>query len=249
MKGRAAHGFLDFVGRVLSDRQPSHVAVCADLPFPNFRHDLAPDLYKAARPEKEPALLERIRWAREFVEDTYGIRVIALQGYEADDLLATLTTRALAADMNVVMLALDKDMMQLVDGERVFMWDGKKQVVGPEQVVEKFGIAPSQLRDFLALAGDEIDNVPGLRGIGPVAAVELLREYSDLDTMLKAALDVKASGLLKEKPRLRSILRDQAEDSKLYQKLVSLACDAPIKCTLEELRYYPDEFNYPERDE
>jgi len=237
MKGRAAHGFLDFVGRILADRRPSHVAICADLPFPTFRHDLAPELYKATRKEKDPGLLERIRWAREMCEDIHGVHVVAAQGFEADDLLATLTTRAVSAKMKVVMLALDKDMMQLVDGERVWMWDGKAGIVGPEHVVEKFGVLPGQLRDYLALVGDTADGVPGVRGIGTEAATELLRAYPDLDTMLKEALDVKANGLFREKPRYRALLRDQAQEAKLYQQLVTLRTDVPIKARLADFRY------------
>lgn len=236
MKGRAAHGFLDFVGRVLSDRMPSHVAICADLPFPTFRHELSTS-YKATREEKDPTLVERLRWAREMCLDIHGIQTVAVQGFEADDVLATLTSRATAAGMNVVMLALDKDMMQLVDGERVFMWDGKRSVVGPDQVVEKFGVPPTQLRDYLALVGDTVDGVPGVRGLGPKAAAELLDAYPDLDTMLKAALDVRAEGLFRRRPRYRSMLRDQAEEAKLYQKLVTLVEDVPIKRTLEDFRY------------
>jgi DNA polymerase-1 len=127
--------------------------------------------------------------------------------------------------------------MQLVDGKRVFMWDGKKNVVGPEHVKEKFGVDRTQLRDYLALAGDTVDGVPGVRGIGPAAAVELLAAYPDLDTMLKAALDVKATGFFKAHPRLRSMLRDQAEEAKLYQKLVTLRTDVPIKPRLVDFRY------------
>lgn len=235
MKGRAAHGFIDFVGRILRDQQPAFFAVCADLPLPTFRHDLAPDIYKAQRAPKDPTLLERMRWAKEMLDDVYGIRVYTNRNYEADDLIAAVTQHALADGLRVVLLALDKDLMQLVDGERVWMWDGKSQVWGPDEVMQKFGVRPDQLRDYLALVGDTSDNIPGVTGLGPKAAVEILHAFGTLAEAVKQALGVKATGLYKHRPRYRSLLREYAEQAMLCQKLVTLAADAPLPYDRQEL--------------
>jgi DNA polymerase-1 len=233
VQGRAAHCFLDFIGNILRFQQPSHFAVCRDMPHPTFRHDLAPkrggEGYKATREPPDPTLLERLRWAREMLEDVYGIPVYAAKGYEADDLIAALTKQAKAAGMKVVLLALDKDLMQLVDDQCV-MWDGKRNVVGPAEVEKKFGVRTDQLRDYLAIVGDVSDNVPGVKGMGPKAAVELLSEFGSLANALQCASGEYgyAGSLFKRNPRYQNMLVEQVEGALLSQKLIQLAFDAPV---------------------
>jgi DNA polymerase-1 len=236
MQGGAAQGFINFLARVLEEHRPTHAVICADLPHPNFRHKLAPDLYKAQRPPKEAALVEQLAWAEELASDVHGVLTLSAQGYEADDVIAAVTKQAVAAGLNVALVALDKDLMQLVEGEQVWMTDGKKSMVRPAQVVEKFGVRPDQLGDYLALVGDVCDNVPGVHGLGPKAAVEILTAYGTLDAALLAALGLRAEGFFKTHQRYRAILRDQAEEARLYQKLIRLADDAPVTLDLAELK-------------
>jgi DNA polymerase-1 len=232
--GRSAHCFIEFIGNVLRNQRPAHFAVCKDLPHPTFRSKLYPkkegtkEGYKAQRSAPDPTLLERLRWAAEMLEDVYGAPVYSAVGYEADDLIAALTQQAKEAGMRVVLLALDKDLMQLVD-ERCVMWDGKRNVVGPTEVTAKFGIRPDQLRDYLAIVGDSADNVPGLFGAGPKAAVELLTEFGSLNEALMVAKYPYDRAFFKQHPRYREMLRKHHTDVQLSQQLVTLAFDAPIK--------------------
>ncbi len=235
MQGRAAHGFINLLEKVIDAEAPSHVCICADLPFPNFRHDLAPDLYKVRRGPKDPTLVERLRWAEEMALDLHGVTTFSAIGYEADDLIATVVKQT---EIPVVLMALDKDLMQLVDDERVSMWDGKGPHVRPAAVFDKFGVRPAQLRDYLALVGDTADCVPGVHGLGPKAAVEILTEYGTLDQALRVALDVRPDAFFKRHLRYRSILREQCEEAKLYQKLIALEDAAPIDFKLEALRLH-----------
>ncbi len=238
-QGRAAHCFLDFVGGILRDREPALFAVCTDLPHPTFRNDLAPKRggtgYKANREGPDPQLLERLRWARELLQDVYGIPVYGAKGYEADDLIAALTKQAKEAGVFVVLLALDKDLMQLVD-DRCLMWDGKKSVVGPEDVEKKFGVRVDQLRDYLAIVGDTSDNVPGVKGMGPKAAVELLKEFGTLDqAVAQAHIMCPKRPFFKANPRYQAMLTEQAAGAELSQRLIQLAFDAPVTFNRQDL--------------
>lgn len=235
--GRAAHEFISFIGKILRQQRPAYMAICADLPFPTFRNALAPKRenvgYKANREPPDPTLLERIRWAKEMVQDVFGIPVFACKGFEADDLIAALVKHARDADLRTVILALDKDLLQLVDGENVFMWDGKQKVWGVSEVIEKFGVRPDQLRDYLAIVGDSADNIPGVKGAGPKAAAEILQAFGTLE----AALDGEDNApLFAKRPRYRDMLRTNREMTELSMKLATLAEHAPLNHKLQECR-------------
>lgn len=240
-QGRCYYFFTEFVTKILRQQRPSHMAVCCDLPWPTFRHALAPkregskEGYKAQRPPPDPTLLERIRWARELLEDAHGLPLFSLRGFEADDIIATLTRRARADGMRVVIVALDKDLMQLVD-EGTVLWDGKHTVVGVPEVIAKFDIRPDQLRDYLAIVGDTADNVPGVRGAGPKAAIEILKEFGSLDEALACAKHPYDRPFFKHRPRYRELLKADPEAVRLSQKLVTLADDVPIDYQRDALR-------------
>ncbi len=241
MMGRSAHGFIEFVTKIIRDRAPSHIAVCTDLPWPTFRHQLAPKVYKAQRDPPDPNLIERIRWAKEMLEDLLGIKVFAAKGYEADDLIAVLTKRAVEDGLKVVIVAIDKDLLQLVDGERVFMWDSKQAVWGTPEVIAKFGVRPDQLRDYLAIVGDSSDNVPGVKGAGPKAAVELLTAFDTLDRAIAATqLICPRPELFKKRPTYRELLTTNVAMAELSKTLVTLALDAPLTYDRAELAYATD---------
>ncbi len=234
--GRAAHGFIEMVGKILRGQRPTHIAVCADLPWPTFRHQMAPKVYKAQREPPDPTLLERMRWAREMLEDIHGIKVFAVKGFEADDLIAALVKRATQDGLRSVIVAKDKDLLQLVDGKRVFMWDGKREVWGVPEVIAKFGVRPDQLRDYLAICGDAIDNVPGIHSLGPKAAVELLAAFDTLERAMGGTqLICPKPELFKLRPRYAEAITENWDQALLSQKLVTLADDAPIDYHLGEL--------------
>lgn len=239
MQGRCAHGFISFFSNLLRFQAPSHVAVCTDLPHPTFRSDLYPKAangtgYKAHREPPDPTLLERLRWSREMIEDVHGVPVYGRRGYEADDLIAALTKHAKEDGLRVVILALDKDLTQLVD-EHCVMWDGKKSVVGPDEVRAKFGVRPSQMRDYLAIVGDASDNIPGVHGLGPVAAKEILAAHGSLTEALDVANKLPSRSWHGQQTH-REALRKHTQEAKLSMQLVSLAYDAPVPYDREALR-------------
>jgi DNA polymerase-1 len=242
MQGRAAHGFMSFLANVLRDRRPAHVLVCTDLPHPTFRHALAPrregskEGYKAQREGPDATILERLRWSREMIEDVHGIRVMGKRGFEADDLIAAAARFAHEAGMKVVLVALDKDLMQLVSDSCV-MWDGKRSIVGPREVVARFGVRPDQVRDYLAIVGDASDNVPGIAGLGPRAAQEILGDFHTLDMAMEAAQFPYGHPLWIRRPSYRKKLKTQTAAAALSRKLVTLAYDCIDDIDFEELRY------------
>lgn len=239
MGPRSHHGFVDFVGKLLREQRPAYVAACTDLPFPTWRHDLFPKKangtgYKAQREPPNPTLLERLRWCRELLQDVFGLPVYGARGYEADDVIATLVRTAQADGLRCVVMALDKDLMQLVDDTCV-MWDGKTRVWGVPEVTDKFALSPSQVRDYLAIVGDTADNVPGVKGMGPKAAHELLQAFGDIDAALQALGD-KAHPFWKQRPRIAGMLSDRVFELTLSRRLVSLAYDAPLKYSREDMQ-------------
>lgn len=239
VQGRAAHCFIEMVGKILRNYQPAHFVVCRDVPGGTFRHELLRPQegvtkgYKGHREAPDPTLLERIRWAHELLEDVHGIPVYGRRGFEADDLIAALAQQAKDRGMRVVLVGKDKDLMQLVD-DRCVMWDGKREVLGPVEVQARFGVRPDQLRDYLAIIGDGADNVPGVKGAGPKAAVEILNEFGSLDEALAVAKFPYDRPFFQRYPRYREMLRSQHEQALLSQRLVSLAFDAPVTLDLKE---------------
>ena len=159
---------------------------------------------------------------------------IELQGFEADDLIATYTKEALNEGAEVTIVSSDKDLMQLVT-ERVTMFDSfKNRRIGPEQVQEKFGVYPEKVVDVQSLAGDSTDNVPGVPGIGIKTAAQLIQEYGDLDTLLARASEIKQN-------KRRENLIEHADKARLSRELVRLRDDVPLTIPLSQLeRRQPD---------
>jgi DNA polymerase-1 len=196
----AARSVADRLRRFVVERQPTRVAIAEDLPFPTFRHDLMAEWglggYKSTRADRPPnergQIAEQMRLAREYAEDECGFVSFAHQGFEADDVIATLVDRADTARLRSVVLAADKDMAQLVDDDRVLIWNGKPDgrgsaVTGPEEVHEKFGVWPWQFVDYLAMVGDKSDAIPGIKNIGVEAAQRVLAEFFTLDAAFAEA--------------------------------------------------------------
>lgn len=243
MGGRCAHGFIEMMGKLIRQQRPAYLAVATDLPFPTFRATLYPkragtsEGYKAHRDPPDPTLLERIRWAKEMVVDVFGIPVFSKKGFEADDVIAALHGAVRARDMRFVVIGLDKDLAQLCD-EKTVLWDGKNEVTGIPEVIAKFGVRPDQLRDYLAIVGDTADNIPGVKGMGPKAAAELLQAYGSLEEALREALDseLKSKGLFRERPRYREMLIAHQAEAELSIQLATLATDTHLTHTIEECR-------------
>jgi DNA polymerase-1 len=224
----ATYGTISMLQKLVGERRPSLLAVAMDAKKPTFRHELDPN-YKATRTAPPPDLSMQMERSREIVE-AYRIPIFHREGVEADDLIATAVKQAGRAGLTVVIVGADKDLMQLL-GERVLMWDTMRdKTYGPDEVREKFGVPPSQMRDLLALMGDSSDNIPGVPSVGPKTAAELLTTFGSIDGVYARVNDV-------AKKRVRELLVQHEGDARLSQQLVTLRDDVPIDFDLEHLRY------------
>ncbi|HEY8375646.1 MAG TPA: DNA polymerase I, partial [Nannocystis sp.] len=189
--------------------------------------------YKAHRPPMPEDLVPQVELVRKATA-ALGIPVIEVPGVEADDIIACYALAAQRSGRSVVLLSTDKDLMQLVDEgglgrPPILMWDSmKSKLIGPAEVVEKWGVPPAKIVDLFALTGDSSDNVPGVPGIGPKTAAQLIAEFGDLEGLLKNLAAIKQA-------KRREALQQHAEDARLSRKLVELRCDIALPRPLEEL--------------
>ncbi|MBW6532490.1 DNA polymerase I [Sphingomonas sp. RRHST34] len=206
---------------------PTHMAVILDKSSSSFRNELY-DQYKAHRPPPPEDLVPQFPMIRDATR-AFSLPCIEEQGWEADDLIASYTKAALAQGWQVTIVSSDKDLMQLMTDPSVDMLDTmNNRRLGPEAVVEKFGVGPDKLGDVLALMGDSVDNVPGVPGVGPKTAAKLIVEHGDVEAVLAAAPEMK-------KGKLRDNLIEHAEAARMSRQLVELACDVPLPDSLESL--------------
>lgn len=226
----AVFGFANMLFRLMQDRPGDDLVVVFDAGRTSFRNDLY-EAYKANREEPPPELRPQFALVREAAR-AFGLPVVEVEGYEADDMIAAYAKAARAAGEPVVVVSSDKDLMQLV-ADGVEMWDPMKQKsIGREEVVEKFGVGPELVRDALALIGDTSDNVPGVPGIGPKNAAQLLAEFGSLEGLLANLDRIK-------QPKRRENLQANAEIARLSYRLVCLDDEAPLPFGLEEARRRP----------
>ncbi len=205
---------------------PTHCAVVFDHSGDTFRHQIYPD-YKAHRPPPPDDLVPQFALSREAVR-AFNMACLELDGYEADDIIATLATQASAQGGEVTVVSSDKDLMQLV-GHGIKMFEPMKSVdIGRDEVREKFVVDPHQVIDVQALAGDSTDNVPGAPGIGVKTAALLINEYGDLESLLSRAEEIK-------QPKRRQALIDHADNIRLSKQLVTLKRDVPLDVTFKDL--------------
>jgi DNA polymerase-1 len=227
----AIYGLCQMLLKIEREERPTHLTVVFDAPGPNFRHELY-GAYKAHRPPMPPELAGQIGMVHT-VLGAFGLTTLEVPGYEADDVIATLAKIGVAAGLDVVICSSDKDLLQLV-GDGVSILDTmKNRHLGPAEVRERFGVGPAQVGDVLALMGDSVDNVPGVDGIGPKTAAELINKYGSLDELLARAGEVKG-----KRGEALVAARDLVRTSR---ELVRLRDDAPLPKTLPELhRIEPD---------
>ncbi|WP_171101675.1 DNA polymerase I [Ruegeria sp. HKCCD7255] len=205
---------------------PTHVAVIFDKGSHTFRNDLY-DLYKANREAMPEDLRPQMPLTREATR-AFNIACKELEGFEADDIIATLAVQAREAGGRVTIVSSDKDLMQLV-GDGVEMLDAmKNKRIDRDGVFEKFGVGPERVVDVQALAGDSVDNVPGAPGIGVKTAALLINEYGDLETLLDRADEIK-------QPKRRQTLIEKRDQIELSKKLVQLDENTPLDFTLDDL--------------
>ena len=226
----AVHGFCQMLWKLLRESKvseaPTHIAVIFDAGRDTFRNDIYPK-YKAQRPPPPEELIPQFPLIRDAVK-AFNVACIELDRYEADDLIATYAKTVVDAGGDVTIVSSDKDLMQLVR-PGVTMLDGMKaKRIGRDEVIEKFGVPPEKVIDVQALAGDSIDNVPGVPGIGIKTAAELITTYGDLDALLARTGEIK-------QPKRREKLIEFAEQARISRQLVTLKDDVPLEIAIETL--------------
>jgi len=233
----AVLGFCNMLWKLLCEMQPqerpTHLAVVFDKSEKTFRNKIYPE-YKAHRPEAPADLIPQFALIREAVR-AFDIPCLEQDGYEADDLIATYARLAREAGATCVIVASDKDLMQLItDG--VSMYDNMKdRRIGRAEVIERFGVPPEKLIDVQALIGDTSDNVPGVPGIGVKTAAQLIGEYGDLESLLARAAEIKQD-------KRRQTLIEHAADARLSKKLVTLDAHVPLEVPPEQLAVHTPDY-------
>lgn len=235
----AVSGFCNMLWKLLNDARdtsvgvtPTHFAVIFDYSSKTFRNELY-DKYKAHRPPPPADLIPQFGLIREATK-AFNLPCIEKEGYEADDLIATYARQAEAIGADVTIISSDKDLMQLVTAN-VHMYDAMKdkQISIPE-VIEKWGVPPEKMIDMQAMTGDSTDNVPGIPGIGPKTAAQLLEEFGDLDTLLARAEEIK------QVKRRETIIANR-ELALISRQLVTLKTDTPVDVPLEDMELHPQD--------
>ena len=215
----AVYGFCRMLAADILDKpEVDHVAMILDASGTTFRNEIY-DKYKAHRPEPPEDLIPQFPLIREAAK-AFNVTVCELEGYEADDLIATYARMAVEAGGTCTIVSSDKDLMQLIRPGVEMMDPIKKIKLGPEAVLEKFGVAPDKVIDVQALAGDSTDNVPGVPGIGIKTAAQLITEYGSLEVLLARTDEIK-------QPKRREALQTNAELARISKKLVTLRDDVP----------------------
>lgn len=236
----AIYGFTAFLIKYLAEEKPTHMAVTFDKNFNrSFRNKIYPQ-YKAHRPDA-PAEIEAQNVPCLEVAEAMGMAVFIDPDYEADDLIATIIEQTSESGCHYVVVTSDKDLCQLVD-DRITIYDFAKHTRLDAKAVEaKFGVRPDQITDFLGLAGDAVDNIPGVRGIGPKTAAQLLQKYGSLEGIYENLPAMQASRARGAGSTAAKLAAD-VKLAGLSKRLATVARDAPIRTTLAELEYKgPDE--------
>lgn len=223
----ALYGFLSMAVKLLREVRPDYMAFCFDRKDGSFRYDLYSD-YKANRAEMPDALAPQVPYVRKLTQ-ILGIPDFDKQGFEADDVIGSLTRYGRDKGLKVVIVSGDKDFAQLI-GPYVSMFDTMKNVHYDEAgAIEKWGVHPRQMIDYLAIVGDASDNIPGIRGIGPKGAVKLLCEFGELEKVFSNVDNIKAKGT-------QAKIREGMELARLSKQLVTICTDVDFGLTLEDLR-------------
>ena len=230
----AVSGFCNMLYKLLTDmadeHDPTHFAVIFDYSSKTFRNEIYPQ-YKAHRPEPPEDLRPQFSLVREATR-AFNVPCIELDGYEADDIIATYARQVEQDGGEVVIISSDKDLMQLVSDKVTMLDTMKNKKIGRDEVIEKFGLGPEHVVDIQALAGDSADNVPGVPGIGVKTAAQLIEEFGDLETLLARAGEIKQN-------KRRENLIEFAEQARISKQLVTLKSDAPTPESVDDFAVRP----------
>ena len=221
----AIYGVLTMLHKLIKDERPNLLGIVFDAPGKTFRHELFPE-YKANRKSTPEDLIVQIEPLLTAIENL-GLPLIRVNGVEADDVIGTLAKEAEQRGMNILIATGDKDFTQLVSDKITLLDTMKNKLTDRSAVIEKFGLPPEQIVDFLTLSGDASDNIPGVPTVGPKTAVKWLQQYSSLAGVIEHAEEV--SGKVGE------ALRETIPRLNLYQQLATIDCSLELDCTLDDL--------------
>lgn len=231
----ALYGLASILIKIFNERPPKYIAAAFDRPEPTFRHKEYKE-YKGTRAKTADELISQLNRAKDLL-DAFGIPHFNKAGWEADDIVVTIAKKYKKEDdLQIVIFSGDLDLLQAVYNDKVVVETPKKGIsntviYNKEAVLERFGVSPSQLADYKGLVGDRSDNIPGVPGVGPKTATQLLVEHKNLENLYK---DIKEIGLSNEK--LRKKLLEFEEQAMLSKKLATLDEDTPIETELELLK-------------
>ena len=225
----AVQGFCNMLYKLLqqmsADDKPTHIAAIFDKSSKSFRNEIYPE-YKAHRPPAPEDLIPQFGLIRQATE-AFNVACIEQENYEADDLIATYATQAAAAGATVRIVSSDKDLMQLVTDQVMLLDTMKDKAIGRAEVIEKFGVPPEKVVEVQALAGDSVDNIPGVPGIGVKTGAQLIEEYGDLESLLARAGEIK-------QPKRREKLIEFADQARVSKQLVILKTDVDVDHPIED---------------
>jgi len=225
----AIYGFVNMLNKILKENKPKYLAVCFDVSRDTFRMKKFPS-YKIQRPPMPENLASQIPLIKEIIS-AYGIAMFAKEGYEADDLIATLKSKARKKGLAVSIISSDKDMLQLVDEHTVVFSPYKDEgaIYGKDTIIERFGVSPSRVSDILALMGDAADNIPGIPGIGEKTAGELIRNFGSLEKLLNNTAKIPSA-------KIRQSIEQNRDKIKLNQELCRLDDSVDLEFDLDKLK-------------
>lgn len=227
----AIFGFANYLMKILDDEKPDYLVAVFDTGEPTFRHKEYPE-YKATRERMPEEMVEQLTHIKKML-NAFGVPTVERPGYEADDVIGTLALLAAKEDIDVFMVTGDKDFMQLITAKIKMYKPGKSgtdvEIVDEKGVEAKFGVKPSQVIDVLALTGDSVDNVPGIKGVGEKTAIPLIQKYGTVEKVLSNADEI-------DKPALREKLKGGKDMALLSKKLVTIKTDVPLGVDFHTLK-------------
>jgi DNA polymerase-1 len=222
----AIYGFTAMLRKLIHEHEPDYIGVALDLEGPTVRHEKYEE-YKATRKPMPEDLVPQIPYIRRVCE-VFRVPVISHAGYEADDVIGTLSLKAAKQDLDSVIVTSDKDMLQLVSDHIRVLDAARDKLLDPKEVEEKLGVRPDQVTDLLGLWGDTVDNIPGAPGIGEKGAKDLIKTFGSLENLLKNWEQVKRKSY-------KESLRDNADLIRMSRELVTIRQDLPIELDLKDL--------------
>lgn len=228
----AIYGFFSMLLKSIEDFKPTHISVCFDTPVPTFRKKMYLQ-YQAHRPKIADEFKVQIPIVKEML-DKAGINRMEKEGYEADDVIGTIAKKYRLKDMKVLILTGDRDIFQLID-QNIFVITPQvgittTKIYDSDQVMQKYGINPSQIADYKGLMGDNSDNYKGAKGIGPKTATQLLKQYVSIEEIFKNIDRL-------ENKRIQEILKKEKENIMTSKILASIICDVPLDLQIDQTKF------------